>query len=484
MVYDNKSSSFILPYVAGKAMVSQPHSPRARADVGDSYSDGGIEGTLYVCQFNEQSSKWECATAGDYKSTILQQVIEEHKHVDGSQATIDQLKEFGITVYLVDSDNVDVALLRQVVEHVSASRSDRSKSTYANQRCLLYRDKSGRLYNLTLNNGCDGLASTWRSLHVMYSGLQAMIAFTVLSRAYGCADVANSLLKSTYILFILGFLLYQEMGHVWLNVAMFIQGMPSVAAYTIITSFDSDWPRKVVILLLTITTAMDVGSVYQRYCILASIGFAMILLVANLGSRAWYFMKWKPLRGCGGCDMVLAPYLSLFAAVITGLLFPYIGFTRIQVGGKSAIQLIIWNCILVSLFFVASGFDIIQQVFIDPIAAACNQQGVTISVGVWIALSVSTSIFASQKIIPPEPHPEDANPLLVEEHTSPVGYCVPNFPNFPIDPIHFGKQGLECCSVQIEMLVGLLVGVGFGAFVVSTALYSYMDGLNGWINSA
>lgn len=465
-------------------MVSQPHSPRARADVGDSYSDGGIEGTLYVCQFNEQSSKWECATAGDYKSTILQQVIEEHKHVDGSQATIDQLKEFGITVYLVDSDNVDVALLRQVVEHVSASRSDRSKSTYANQRCLLYRDKSGRLYNLTLNNGCDGLASTWRSLHVMYSGLQAMIAFTVLSRAYGCADVANSLLKSTYILFILGFLLYQEMGHVWLNVAMFIQGMPSVAAYTIITSFDSDWPRKVVILLLTITTAMDVGSVYQRYCILASIGFAMILLVANLGSRAWYFMKWKPLRGCGGCDMVLAPYLSLFAAVITGLLFPYIGFTRIQVGGKSAIQLIIWNCILVSLFFVASGFDIIQQVFIDPIAAACNQQGVTISVGVWIALSVSTSIFASQKIIPPEPHPEDANPLLVEEQTSPVGYCVPNFPNFPIDPIHFGKQGLECCSVQIEMLVGLLVGVGFGAFVVSTALYSYMDGLNGWINSA
>ena len=211
-------------------MVSQPHSPRARADVGDSYSDKGIEGALYVCQFNEQSSKWECATAGDYKSTILQQVIEEHKHVDGSQATIDQLKEFGITVYLVDSDNVDVALLRQVVEHVSASRSDRSKSTYANQRCLLYRDKSGRLYNLTLNNGCDGLATTWRSLHVMYSGLQAMIAFTVLSRAYGCADVANSLLKSTYILFILGFLLYQEMGHVWLNVAMFIQGLPSVAA--------------------------------------------------------------------------------------------------------------------------------------------------------------------------------------------------------------------------------------------------------------
>ena len=48
---------------------------------------------------------------------------------------IDQLKEFGVTVYLADHDGVDLKLLRQVVRH-AASRSDRSKH---NQRCFLYR---------------------------------------------------------------------------------------------------------------------------------------------------------------------------------------------------------------------------------------------------------------------------------------------------------------------------------------------------------
>ena len=46
-------------------------------------------------------------------------------------------------------------LLKQVVQHVSVSKSDRFKSRYENQRCLLYRDANGRLYNLTLNNGVN-----------------------------------------------------------------------------------------------------------------------------------------------------------------------------------------------------------------------------------------------------------------------------------------------------------------------------------------
>ncbi len=93
------------------------------------------------------------AANGQYKLAVLQQVMEQHGHRDGSHATIDQLKEFGITVYLAQPDHVDVLLLRQVVRHCSASRLDRSKFPYKNQCCLLYRDEVGRLYNLTLNNG-------------------------------------------------------------------------------------------------------------------------------------------------------------------------------------------------------------------------------------------------------------------------------------------------------------------------------------------
>ncbi|KAL3817296.1 hypothetical protein ACHAXA_003217 [Cyclostephanos tholiformis] len=451
---------------------------------GDSESDSGLIEAPYVPKINSYSSRWggvKTCCRLDYKSSVLQQVIEEHGHKDGSRATIDQLKEFGITVYLAQPEHVDVLLLRQVVQHCSASRLDRSRSPYENQRCLLYRDETGRLYNLTINNSCDGLAGKWKGLFVEYSGLQAMVAFTVLARAYACANVAGAILKPGYLVFILGLLLHEEISHTWLNIAMFIQGMPSVAAFTIVSSFDSDWPRKVSIFLLAITSAMEVGSTYQRYCALVGIGLAMVLLLANLGARAWYFMKWKPLRGGVVMSSFLAPFLSLIVAVVTGFIFPFIGFARIQAGGKSAIQLIIFNCIIVSLFFVASEFDIIQQLVIDP-SQSCDQDGVTICIGIWIAMAVITSTVASQKINPPDPHPEDANPILVEDQTSPVGYKVPNFPDFPIDPIHFGNKGLPCCSLQFEMLVGLFVGILMGTFVVATALFDFLNDANEYIS--
>ena len=458
-----------------------PKSNRKAAAAEDSFSEAGSIEASYVPKFNSNMAKWGGVTADQYKSVVLQQVIEKHGHEDGSRATIDQLKEFGITVYLAQPGHVDVLLLRQVVQHCSASRLDRSKSPYENQRCLLFRDEIGKLYNLTLNNGCDGLSGTWKSLLIEYSGLQAMVAFTVLTRAFACANVAGAILKSGYLSLILGLLLHEEISHAWLNVAMFIQGMPSVAAYTIVSSFDSDWPRKIVILLLAITSAMEAGSEYQKYCALTGIGMAMVLLVANLGSRAWYFMKWKPLRGGLVMSSFLAPFLSLIVAVLAGLIFPFIGFTRIQAGGKSAIQLIIFNCIVVTLCFIASEFDVIQQLVIDT-PASCNQEGVSISIGVWIGMSVITSLFASQKIITPDPHPEDSNPILVEDQTSPVGYKVPNFPDYPIDPILFGKQGLSCLSVQLEMLVGMFVGIGMGAFVVSTTLFDFMKDANEYVN--
>mmetsp|Transcript_24833 Transcript_24833/g.45680 ORF Transcript_24833/g.45680 Transcript_24833/m.45680 type:complete len:207 (+) Transcript_24833:1415-2035(+) len=199
----------------------------------------------------------------DYRKVVLQQMMDQYENKDGSRATIDQLKEFGITVYLAEYDSVDMFLLKQVVQHVTASKSDRSKSHYENQRCLLYRDENGRLFNLTLNNGSSGLAGTWNSLLISYSGLQAMVALTVLTRAYACADVADAALKPGYLSLILGLILYEEISHVWLNISMFVWG-------TLLSHFDSDWPRKLVVLMLALTSAMDMEDVsaYQRYCTL------------------------------------------------------------------------------------------------------------------------------------------------------------------------------------------------------------------------
>ncbi|KAL7528459.1 hypothetical protein ACHAXR_002458 [Thalassiosira sp. AJA248-18] len=470
---------------------TSPHSHHNHRTAGPGDIDGeedradadydSDDANSYVCQFNAESCKWECVKA-EYKSAVLQAVMDQYENKDGSRATIDQLKEFGITVYLAEHDCVNVSLLKQVVQHVAASKSDRSRSPYENQRCLLYRDANGRLYNLTLNNGSSGLAGTWKSLLISYSGLQALVALTVLTRAYACADVAETILKPGYLSLILGLILYEEISHVWLNVSMFVRGTPSVAAYTLISNFDSDWPRKSVVFMLALTSAMEEGSDYQRYCTLTGIGLAMILLAANMGSRAWYFMKWKPIKLGGRVTSYLAPIISLFVAFVTGLIFPYMGFGKIQAGGKAAVQLVVSNCIIVALLFVASDLDVVQK-FIVVGSQSCDQDNVNITLGIWFTMTSITCIFAAQKISPPEPHPEDNDPILIEEQTSPVGYKVPNFPDFPIDTIRFSSKGISCCSLKVEVILGLLVSVGIGAFVVSTSLYDYMSTANEYISS-
>lgn len=474
--------SFVAPesVMAPPPHPTAPHSHRrpksaAEADA-ELDSDDDNSQQSYVCQFNHETTKWECVKT-EYKSKVLQQVIDAHQNKDGSRATIDQLKEFGITVYLAEHGSVDMYLLKQVVNHASASKSDRSRTQYENQRCLLYRDENGRLYNLTLNNGCSGLAGTWKSLMISHSGLQAMVAITMLTRAFGCADAVGTVLKPGYLSLILGLVLYEEISHAWLNVSMFVRGTPSVAAYTLLSAFDSDWPRKFVVLALAVCSSMEAGSDYQRYATLTGISTAIVLLAANLGSRAWYFMKWKPLKSGGAMSTFLAPAISLLVAALVGLIFPYVGFTRIQAGGKSAVQLVIANCLLVAVLFVASDLDVAQR-FIVVGSEACDQNNVNVTMGIWLAMTSITSIFAAQKIVPPELHPEDKDPILVEEQTSPVGYKVPNFPNYPIDPIHFGSKGISCLSLKAEMALGLVVGIGVGVFVVSTAMFDYMSEAN------
>ena len=441
--------------------------------------------TSYVCHFNQSSNKWECdGQQSDYKNRLLQQVMEASENADGSRATIDQLKEFGITVYLAEHDSVDKSLLTQVVKHVSASKSDRSKSDYENQRCLLYRDATGKLYNLTLHNGCSGLASTWKSQLLSFSGFQALVALTVLTRAFACSSVDTVELRPGYLSLLVGLVLSEEISNVWLNVSMFVRGTPSIAAYTILSSFDSDWPRKLTIFLLALTAAMDPGSNYQRFCTLIGIGLSMLLLAANLGARAWYFMKWRPLKAEWAVSSYVAPLFSLVIAAIAGLIFPYMGFSRIQAGGKSSVELIISNSFLVALCFMASDLDVFQN-FIVAGSETCNQDNVNMTVGVFFTMTALSCIFAAQKIAPPELHPdEDDDAILVADETSPVGFKVPNFPDYPINPIDLGQKGLPCCTMKIETIVGLLVSLGVGFMVISMSLFGYVDVANEAIASA
>jgi hypothetical protein len=56
-----------------------------------------------------------------------------------------------------------------------------------NQRCLLYRDPDGRLFNLTLASHTTALAARWEGLLQSFSVLQAISLLVILLRSYPCA---------------------------------------------------------------------------------------------------------------------------------------------------------------------------------------------------------------------------------------------------------------------------------------------------------
>lgn len=442
---------------------------QADANLNQMSSDSSFEGS-YVREFKGSTAKWECQQY--YKTQILQTIIDQHDNQDGRQ-TIDQLKEFGITVYLAEHDTVNIALLKQVISHVTVNRNDRSKEPHENQRCILYRDKSGQLYNLTVDNGSGGLEATWKNLLLSFSGLQSMVALSILTRVFACMDPESKVKPGYFLGLVLGLVLQEEMSQSFLNVAMLVMGIPSVAAYSLMSGSESDWPRKVAVFSLAMAAAQESGTAAQKICTLVGVAFSMTLLAANLGSRAWMYMRWKPIGNMFGA---LTPFYAYCAAVITGLVFPFMGFRQIQSGGAPAIQTIMINCAIVAILFVLSDLNVVQGFLF--MGEACDQTTTNIILGSWLAMAAITSIFAARKIEKPETVESvegEIDMILDEDQTSPVGFKVPNFPNYCIDPVCLREDGLSCLSTNAQTFLGVVICLGFGAFVGAAAIVDYFN---------
>jgi hypothetical protein len=161
--------------------------------------------------------------------------------------------------------------------------------------------------------------------------------------------------QPAYLSLILGLVLTEEISLSWLNSSMMVRAAPSVGAHTLISPNASDLLRKAVVMLLALAgIARDLT---QQVLTLTGITLSIVVLCANLGSRAWYFMRWRPQRydGCG------ASLLAYIGAVVTGLIFPYMGHRNIEVGGKAAMEYVIRTALFVAIVFVASDVNAVQR---------------------------------------------------------------------------------------------------------------------------
>jgi hypothetical protein len=253
---------------------------------------------------------------------------------------------------------------------------------------------------------------------------------------------------------ILGLVFSEEISLSWTNVAMFVRGMPSISALSVTSNVQSDWLRKGIVLVLALASA-TMGNA-QVILTLSGISMAAAVLLANLGSRSWRFLQWRPIAYAGPFQSAVA----FLAAMATGALFPYLSHRQVEAGGKAAMESVIRIAFMVAVIFVISDYDEIQK-FLVIGSEACNQDFVNLAVGAWWAISLVASLFLVLRIEPQGIWPDDEEPLLEEDHASPVGFKVPNLPDFPIDPI-LANPGLPVIDIRAEFCFGVLMALAVG----------------------
>lgn len=319
----------------------------------------------------------QAAFIPQYKQDILEEIIRNAQDPNDPSVSHDQVLEilmgFGIKVYEIDhTANIRGNLfkeIKEVVENVSTYSRAESNSGELSQSCLLYRDRNNRLFNLTIQGGSMGLEGSWKNSLATFSGLEAMIGMTVLTRSFTCALQDEVLgVRPAYLSLLLGLVLSEEISLAHLNITMLVWGAPSISSYELLFQFSSDWPRKLIVFVLAMAGAAE--GLAQKYLTVFGVAFACGVFATNLGSRAWYNLNLRPVEYSGyGCL-----YVSTVVALCTGLTVPYLGFREVTVGGQTAMITIIKSAVIVAILFMVSDIDYVQKFIIVGSEVSFNTQ--------------------------------------------------------------------------------------------------------------
>lgn len=275
--------------------------------------------------------------------------------------------------------------------------------------------------------------------------------------------------EPAYFALLLGLVFKEEVSLVWTNIGMLVRGFPSISAYSVIAKAESDWLRKIVIFTMLLGSITQ-GTIQFVLCFVG-ISMACVLLLANLGSRAWGYMQWRPVQNYG----IMEPAVSFIYAVLTGLVFPFLGHRQVESGGKAALESTLQIAIIAAIIFVISDYDPIQKYLVVG-SESCNQDWVVLGVGAWWTLATLCSLSVVFRKGRQGIWPEDEEPLLIKDHHSPVGFKVPNLPDFPIDSV-LAQRGHFCLNVKFEFALMVVATFCVGGFMCFLSFTNFEDDL-------
>ena len=104
-------------------------------------------------------------------------------------------------------------------------------------------------------------------------------------------------------------------------------------------------------------------------------------------------------------------------------------------------------------------------------------------VGAWWMVTLLFSLCLVRRIPYKDQKPQFGEKLLVENHSSPVGYQVPSLPDFEIDP-GMATKGSKCLSIQFEFLVGVILAFGVGGCIIALGFTSWDENFYDQVSGA
>jgi hypothetical protein len=100
----------------------------------------------------------------------------------------------------------------------------------------------------------------------------------------------------------------------------------------------------------------------------------------------------------------------------------------------------------------------------------CGQTVVNIAVGSWIGMTLLVNLIVAvhQRQNRPLSKENLHDLILSKDHRSPVGYRVPPFPDFLVEPIR-AKRSISFISLEQEICLSVLVAITMMGVIVSMA---------------
>ncbi len=324
-----------------------------------------------------------------------------------------------------------------------------------------------------VQGGAAGLSKQWSIIQASYSGWIAIafipfLARVIISYPYKDSDVTSSLaINPLLLLLVFGLVLENETSHAWLSMSIFVRGSNSVGAHVWRGSGLTDYPRKILLLLLALATFASPTSKIRNILALSGSIVGLLILLCNIGSRGW---KKADLEFIDNTHF-FTPAVVIAASIFAGLSFPFMGLRSVD---GVTVEDNISSEDVEKAIFNPSGKDARKQITVASTAAALGylltdiQQvqdvlgldfpgGVfSVVIGSWIFLSSLCSMVMCRRIN--FSRSKKIEPFLRRDETSPVGWIVPSIPNIVIDPIlSRSKTEMSFWSLGSDLLSSLIV---------------------------